>query len=214
MQNDDDPSPRQYTLRCAGGTYTLEGSNVRLKHGRPGAGASHGAIDDRGTVDIEMKGLPPRNEEGALEAAQRLVDWLNSDGARFGDAVEQHVQNDHVDALATSESGASLQIQVVRVANQKRWETLGRRGVVTESSDQEAVANELFHAIGKKAAKYATDVFANLTLVVDVASLPSHTFPQVIDALKRQHGAACRAYGFRAVFVVGSRPDLVFRIDA
>lgn len=160
-----------------------------------------------------MAGRPPRNREGEAEVAERLRVRLNADGGTWGALVLHEEPDDPIDASASGASGERLEIQVTRVANEARWMALGRAGRVDEQSECDAVAEELFEAIERKHTHYDRDVKRNMTLAIDTMRLPSHTFSQVMDSLRRRHGEACRALGFRAIWVVGHRDDLVFRVD-
>jgi hypothetical protein len=205
--------PRHYVLHCEPASLTLTAGEATLRHGRPGALGAHGSIDDKGKVGIEVNGVPARGREGEREVAERLVRQLNDGGGSWRIDEEERQVDDDVDVAAIDATGAELKIQVTRVATEARWAMLGRTGRVGEQLDHACVADELFETICKKADAYGPQELRALELVVDVRQLPSHTFNAVIENLKGRHGEAIATFGFRATWVVGSRDDLVFRVD-
>ena len=203
---------RSCYLRCEGTKYSLTGVDVALTHGRPGPPGSHGSIDDGGSISIDLCRGPPHGREGELEAGTRLINKLNAEGAAWS-GIQAHDEHDSIDVSARDLGGAELRMQVTRVSNSKRWEELGTRGIVGETLSSDVVAQELFETISKKAQRYGPVERAKLTLVVDVAELPSHTFEQVVGQLRSQLHSASECRGFEAIWIVGHRPDLVFRVD-
>jgi hypothetical protein len=138
---------------------------------------------------------------------------MNADGATWHNVELVESESSHVDVSAMDGSGATLKIQVTRVANQGRWATLGRTGSVAETLAHTSVADELFDSISKKANVYGILERSELELAVDTMRLPSHTFQAVIESLKDRFSTRLDAFGFRSIWIVGSRDDLVFWVD-
>jgi hypothetical protein len=52
-----------------------------------------------------------------------------------------------------------------------------------------------------------------MSLVLDAARTPSHTFQQVLDAFRAQYREECEDAGFAQVWAVGPQDSLVERLD-
>jgi hypothetical protein len=172
-------------------------------------------LRDTGAVEVTLVGKPPQNEEGALDAARLLVDHLNAQGANWCAPVKPEHEYG-VDALAADRGYAkkTLEMQVARALAEQAWRALGRTGNHEIPTDVAELANDLLSAAHKKAGKYPVpEDRAAMTLILDVSRTVGHTFRQVIDRFRREHAAACRALGFRDVWLVGHRPEFVERLD-
>jgi hypothetical protein len=138
---------------------------------------------------------------------------LNATGATWSEP-EKGEQDDDIDGYSTNATGEKLQMQVVRASNNgKMWQQINRAGSATIIYDAAAVAGELIDAVRKKAVNYPTAQKRGLTLVLDSARTPSHTFQQVQDAFRAQYLEECQKAGFAQVWAVGPHDDLVIRLD-
>lgn len=201
---------RAFSEAMGSGNYLCAGGSISLVHTRPGLQSTADA-DDQGKITLTAKGPAPRNEEGALEMCLRLVRALNKAGASWVDPVEG---DQDVDAQATDDAGQVLKMQVVRASNNGRlWQQVSEAGSATVSYDATEVAREMIEAIRKKSGKYPAEQKGELTLVLDSARTPSHTFQTVFDTFREKHRDECRRAGFAAVWAIGPHDSLVNRLD-
>jgi hypothetical protein len=68
--------------------------------------------------------------------------------------------------------------------------------------------------IRKKSVHYPPAQKKGLTLALDSARTPSHTFQRVLDVFRAEHLEECKQAGFEQVWAVGPRDELVVRLDA
>lgn len=170
-------------------------------------------LNDFDQIEFHGSGAPPRNEEGALDAAETLINKLNSEGAIWGVPVEGEAD---VDAVSENQADPSrkLLMQVVRAsANRDMWQTLHLDGEVNVSLTVEQAASELIAVIEKKSGKYPKEQKEKTILVIDAQRTPTHTFGQVHKAFEGEFLPRCNLAGFQSVWVVGATVDLVTRLD-
>ena len=202
---------RGFTLKAEPGQYLTIGQSVSLIHTRPGLQSTADA-DDQGRITLTAAGPAPQNEEGALEICERLVRVLNSVGGTWSPPAEW---KQDIDGRSTNAAGKELLMQVVRASNNGRlWEAVNREGSATVNYESVAVALEMIEAIRKKSRKYPAAQKRKMTLSLDAARTPSHTFQRVLDVFRTQHLEECQQAGFSQVWAVGPRDELVVRLDA
>jgi hypothetical protein len=197
-------------MRAEPGGYLVFGGSVSLIHTRPGL-QSTAQADDQGKITLTAAGPGPRNEDDALEICARLVRTLNKTGADWSVPVDS---KQDIDGYSTNSAGNKLQIQVVRASNNNRlWQIVNEAGSATIDYIASSAAREMIDAILKKSGKYPAEQKKELSLVLDAARTPSHTFRQVLDAFRAQHLKKCQKAGFAQVWAVGPQDSLVERLD-
>lgn len=173
----------------------------------------YATLDSKSNIELSLTGRPPRNEEGSIAVASRLVRRLNSDGCRWSD-VEQGEAD--VDAIARDAGPppSVLEMQVVRASSDESvWRTMALAGSVTKQSNVVECARDLLSAVEKKAKKYPLSQRQRLTLVLDSGRTPSHSFHAVHQHFRVAFASACAQCGFSSVWLVGPSDPLVFRLD-
>ena len=197
-------------MRAEPGSYLVSGGSVSLIHTRPGL-QSTAQADDQGKITLTAAGPGPRNEDDALEICARLVWTLNKTGGDWSVPVES---KQDIDGYSTNSAGNKLQIQVVRASNNNRlWQVVNEAGSATIDYIASSAAREMIDAILKKSGRYPAEQKKELSLVLDAARTPSHTFRQVLDAFRAQHLEECQKAGFAQVWAVGPQDSLVERLD-
>jgi hypothetical protein len=101
----------------------------------------------------------------------------------------------------------------VQAVTLKFWRKLSDQGSAIVDYSAESVANELMRTILKKAGKYPIAQRKHLTLVLDAARTPSHTFQRVMDVFHQLHLKDCQEIGFAQIWVVGPQDSIVQRLD-
>jgi hypothetical protein len=197
-------------MKAETGNYLVFGQSVSLIHARPGV-QSTAEADDQGKITLTATGPGPRNEDDALDVCARLVRAMNSAGGTWS-APAKGEQD--IDGCSTNTADEKLNMQVVRASNNgKLWQEVNREGSATINYDASDVAREMIDAIRKKSGKYAAPQKMALTLVLDAARTPSHTFQRVLDVFRAEHLEECQRAGFAQVWAVGPRDELVVRLD-
>ncbi|MEX2141388.1 MAG: hypothetical protein WD894_19130 [Pirellulales bacterium] len=192
------------------GAYHIVGGSASLVHTRPGL-QSISQADDQGKISLTATGPGPKNEDGALEICARLVRTLNKVGGDWS-VPEKGTQD--IDRYSTNLAGNQLQMQVVRASNNKKlWQELNKAGSAAIDYVGSTAAREMLEAILKKAKRYPAEQKREMTLVLDAAWTPSHTFQRVLDAFRAQHLEECQEAGFAQVWAVGPQDSLVERLD-
>lgn len=202
-------TPGNIRRECADGPHTSDA--ISWEQSRPGT-QSTAKLYGEGQITLTAFGPSPKNEEDGLEMCARLVRKLNREGAHWSDPVEGEQD---IDGWSHDSTGKKLKMQVVRASNNERmWSQIGRDGMAVINTDLASVANEIMASIRKKGAKYGEAEKRVLTLILDAGRTPSHTFQNVLDVFGKTFGEECKATGFAAIWSVGSRDDLVVRLDA
>jgi hypothetical protein len=184
--------------------------SVSRAHSRPGI-FSVAEADDLGRITLTADGPAPQNEDDVNEVCERLVRVLNSMGGTWSAPVEGESD---VDMHSMNDDGDRLAMQVVRAkCDGLFWKAVNSAGSATAEYGANSPADEIIQAIRKKSRKYPGAQRQDLTLVVDASRTPSHTFQQVLDAFQAQHFEECKSHGFKAVWVVGPREELVVQLD-
>lgn len=201
---------RAFHMAAERGDYLVVGGCASLIHTRPGL-QSTAQADDQGKITLTATGPGPRNEDGALEICARLVRILNKTGEDWSVPVEGHQD---IDGYSTNPSGDELLMQVVRASNNnKLWQDVNKAGSVTIDYDPNTAAREMIEAIRKKSEKYPAEQKRKMSLVLDAARTPSHTFQQVLDAFRALHSEESQKAGFAQIWAVGPQDSLVERLD-
>lgn len=202
------PMARVHERKVQDGLGTSD--DAHWNQDRPGV-QSMAQLTDQGNITQTVTGPSPQNEEDALEICARLVRVLNSLGDTWSAPVEGEQD---IDTYSINASGKSIKMQVVRASNDGRmWREINETGSATVAYDTTAAASVLIDSICKKAAKYPAVQKKEMTLVLDTARTPSHTFQQVFDVFRAQYLKECQQAGFEQVWVVGPNDDLVQRLD-
>jgi len=189
--------------------------SVSWTQGRTGNKNSTAQLESSGRVQAKLVGASPRQEEDSLDTCARLVRVLNATGASWTAPLAADDANADADGISIdpSDRKKSLRIQVVRASsNEMMWRTLGQQHEVEVEGNADMLADELLVVITKKRDHYPAR--ADLTLAIDANRLPAHTFDVVLKSFERRHRATCAGYGFRDLWLVGPRDELVFRLDA
>ncbi len=201
---------RGFHMNLEPGHYLTVGQSPSMIHTRPGT-QSTAAADDQKKITLTASGPAPRNEEDALNMCARLVRFLNSSGLDWSVPVEGEQD---IDGCSTNAAGERLNMQVVRASNNANlWRGLSESGCVTMSYTAQTVADELLEAILNKSSKYPPAQKKEMTLVLDAARTPSHTFNQVHNEFQTRHLEKCQKAGFLQVWAVGPQDCLVKRLD-
>jgi hypothetical protein len=170
-----------------------------------GAGAMSGAV---------ATGIPSHNEDLTLDSCRFLIRRLNRDGATWEEPVERDQRTGGgVDAEARDarDQNRRLLMNVTRAeVDEEFWKRLYResRSDLAPSTVEEA-AHRIWVAIeGKR--NYADP---DVVLVLNAIRTPWLALPPIVDAFRRTYGAAARAVGFQAVWIVGATDAFVERLD-
>jgi len=152
-----------------------------------------------------------RNEEDALEVCARLVRALNTTGENWSAPVKG---KQDIDGYSTNPAGDKLQMQVVRASNNNRlWQEVNNIGSATIDYVVSTVAREMIETIRKKTRKYPAEQKREMSLILDAARTPRHTYQQVLDAFRTHYLKECQKAGFAQVWAVGPQGSLVQRLD-
>jgi hypothetical protein len=202
---------RRFDPMIAGpGSFLVASGSASLVHTRPGL-QSTAQADDQGKITLTATGPGPTNEDGALQICARLVRTLNKTGGDWSAPVDGRQD---IDGYSTNPADNKLQMQVVRASNNNGlWQAVNEAGSATVDYVAGTAAREMIEAILKKSRKYPTEQKRELSLVLDAARTPSHTFQQVLDAFRAQHLEECQKAGFAQVWAVGPQDSLVERLD-
>ena len=187
--------------------------SVQWNQTRTAPGASAG-LNDRGLLNFQVEGGSSKNEQGAAEACERLVRWLNSWGGSDWSAPVKGTEDVDFMSFSAREAWHKLYMQVVRVGSESMWRTLEIKRQEPIKTDAEAAAKELAAAIAKKSERYPAVQKASLTLVIDTNKTLGHTFQLVLDTFKANYPGRCTDCGFYQVWIVGGCDEHVFRLDA
>jgi hypothetical protein len=174
-------------------------------------GDAHAASDRAdGRVAQAVAGRSPRNEEGALEACQRLARAWSCEG---GNWAAERVEDRDVDCLLRCGTAASrpMRAQVTRWASPDFWRDLGRHRSAGSIATPEAVAREMLNAVLAKAARSPLRQRGDLVLVLDAIRAPAAALDLVVEAARA--AGSFRGIGFQEVWVVGPMDEMVHRID-
>jgi len=195
------------------GTTIRAGKVVGFGESDRGGRSAFADVMPDGTVTHGQFGRPPQNEEGTLEACQRLVNMLNGLGANY--SMPEDKGRLHVDCECQDlSSGQSIFIQVVRACvNPALYAELCHRGERRRDADLIGeYAKELVEAISLKVGKIAPDIRPNITLALDAMEFPGLCFDEVRDAFAQASGAWAKAQGFAAIWIVGPNAQLIHRL--
>ena len=201
---------RKFDMTTEQGSYLVVGGSASLLHTRPGL-QSTAQADDQGKITLAAIGPGPRNEEDALEICARLVRTLNRMGGDWSAPVKG---KQDIDGYSMNPAGQKLRMQVVRAStNTRLWQEVNEVGSATIDYIASTAAREMIDAILKKSRKYPAEQKRGMSLVLDAARTPSHTFQQVLDAFRAQYLEECQKAGFAQVWAVGPQDSLVQRLD-
>jgi len=166
------------------------------------------------TVRDEAFGGKPDKDASELRAVSMLVQRLNQSGEDWpppeplGTAPERGF-----DCVSERRDGEKLQIQVT-TADHELWGELAQsKGTLERTLDVDEAADRIAAAVAAKADKRYAGA-SDLVLAVDATDAPTFVLDDVVASVRRRHGEAIRAAGFRAVWVVGPTVDLTHRLDA
>ena len=180
------------------------------------SGRTTSATSAHGSLSMELKGGSSRGEADTLAACERLVAFLNA-GASTWAAPEIAQQGDDVDCVSAflgTEGARPLRMQVVRaVSSPELWRQLSLQGSARRQLGWAEAAELIRATINKKAGILAPTQRAELVLVLDALQLPGLAFDDVVGAFVRDHGQWAADLKFRAIFIVGPDPELIFRLD-
>jgi hypothetical protein len=139
---------------------------------------------------------------------------LNAGGATWNEPVTVDADDADCVSVDSADPKRELRMQVTRASDDEpMWAKLGRDRAVNTTFDAASAADELMRAVTKKSKRYGDSQRKNLTLVLDAARTPGHTFRQVFDSFVSRHAAACRACGFAAVWLIGAVDELTLQLD-
>lgn len=193
-------------------TTTRNGEIIGFSESHGRGRAASGDADNFGMITITVSGTPPRGEEGALAACQRLVEHLNLNGSRWTPPIEV-VGVQHIDARAqraNGTAGSALTIQVVRaLTNPAFWKSLGHSRNTAMSIPVSEAGDLLKSAVEFKADKIPFEVRADITLALDAADVPALSLDPVVDQFNDRHGDLVESLGFENVWVVGPWREMV-----
>lgn len=196
-------------------TTTRNGKIIGFGESQGRGRAASGDADDSGRVAITLVGSAPRGEEGTIQACRRLVTHLNSSGESWEEPTEiTGVQ--YVDATAegtASSIGNTLQIQVVRaLTDPKFWESIGYSGSATLNFSLSDCADVLKRAVELKAEKIPPEIRTNIVLALDANDIPGLALDPVVEQFALRHSQWAHAQGFRSIWLVGPRQEMVSRL--
>jgi len=165
----------------------------------------------QGQIDLSLTAKRRHNESGDSEVCRILVNRLNQDGDRWGDAV-------HVKTKSRDEAGVDgrardgqrvLNIQVTRAcADPNLWKRVDPKNPTQRALSDSAHADELRDAIAKK----STRPKEGIVLALDSIETP-HVVLSVVESFRKRHGEWARSLGYQAIWLVGASPELSYRLD-
>jgi hypothetical protein len=216
-------SPRSLTVSVTETVNINEyGAMLHEKDGRA-IGFSESPRDGRSTaatLDAETRlkfavsGSSPQGEEDTLHVCRVLAQRLRKDDARWMDPEPAVGQLDCV--IKSSDQQRTLNVQVVRaIVDQSLWRTLNLAGAVSLEVPVTEAVNAIKNAVELKASdrKIPSKDRGAITLALDATRLPGLAFDVVIDQFRADHGSWVTRLGFSAVWLVGPRSSLVWRLD-
>lgn len=161
-----------------------------------------------GSVERQVTGRPPQNEQGALEACKALVEFLNRDQVQWetptdvsGNDIGATAGIDCV-SIAADGSDRKLLMQVVRADDDHHYFVeWSQRGEAEKKSSASEAAGVLKRVIGKKARHTAPQDRATTTLVLDGDVAPEFCLWPV-PAFWFEHGVWARELGFSSIWLV------------
>jgi hypothetical protein len=176
-------------------------NDEQVAEGRTGPG------DD--SVELEMKGRSPQNEEHTARAARILMERFINDGHACGSLrVEGHQDAD----CDLEFDGCQRRLQVTR-AEQTLWRPLADEGHVRRNDSIERVAAGIRAAVEKKAQCLTREQQANLTLVLDATFAADAVLERVIAFYCVEQGEWTASLGFDEVWIVGPTSEATYRLD-
>jgi hypothetical protein len=180
------------------------------------AGNTSTATSEHGSLSMELTGESSRGEADTLAACERLVAFLNA-RAKIWAAPEIAQPHDDIDCVSASlgnDGSRPLRMQVVRaVSSPELWRELSLQGSARRQLGWAEAAELIRAAIEKKSGVLARSQRAELVLVLDALRLPGLAFDDVVGAFVRDHREWAAELDFRAIYIVGPDPELIFRLD-
>jgi hypothetical protein len=181
---------------------------------RRAAAARH---DDESGLTFSAYGRSPQHEEMTLAACCLLVKKLNELGANWKEPIL--IEDGAIDCQAISrlDRSAVLKIQEQKaIVDQNLWKELNVHGSISKAGVSSASAAGLLRqAIERKAQdrKIPRKQRSDLILALNAMLLPMLTFDVVIEYFCRHYGEWARDLGFKAIWLIGPRADMVERLD-
>jgi hypothetical protein len=216
-------SPRSFTVSVTETVNINEyGAMLHEKDGRA-IGFSESPRDGRSTaatLDAEprlkfaVSGSSPQGEEDTLHVCCVLAERLRQDDASWTDPELAAGQLDCV--IRHRDQRRTMNVQVVRaIVDQSLWRTLNLAGAVSLEVPVTEAVNAIKNAVELKASdrKIPSKDRGAITLALDATRLPGLAFDVVIDQFRADHGSWVTGLGFSAVWLVGPRSSLVWRLD-
>ncbi|MFI7588804.1 hypothetical protein ACIB24_17185 [Spongisporangium articulatum] len=148
-------------------------------------------------------GRPPRHEDDVLEVCALLRAALVGLGLSLGPFVVDGGRVDDVDATADTADGDTIQLQVVRAAQEQVWRQLGREGQASSMTTDAELALAVVDAVKHKHGKYPMEQRARLVLAVDAIRAPGFALDGVVQRLRADYRVELAEAGFRAVWLIG-----------
>ena len=199
-------------FRTTGESLKLENS-LSWKQRRPGT-HGHGYLDDQGNVISVTEKPTPKNEQDGQAICGRLVNWLNRTAPAHGEPVAGSEKEVDWLAPALHQDRENLLMQVVRAETEEEfWHRVAEAGEARREITAAEAADLLINAVRHKKERYSDQVRAKLVLAVDSGRSPAYTFQPVVDAFRAKYATECAESGYRSVYVVGPRSDLVYSVD-
>lgn len=166
----------------------------------------HASVEADGRIRLSLDGRPPRGEEDADIAVERLAVHLTATGERATYDGRPAIERG-VDGLITLEGGPQLEVQVVgALVDNVFWRELGQDASV-----------ERFLRVDEAAAAVAAAVEhkqggdPSMVLLLDALRVPA----LALDTVARAATVLLRGrVFFQRIYLVGPLPELVHRIDS
>jgi hypothetical protein len=175
-----------------------------------------GSVDWRSTANSAegderqtFAGRPPRHEDDVLEVCALLHTAFVGLGLSLGPFFVNGGRVDDVDATADTADGDTIQVQVVRAAQEEVWRLLGREGQASSMRTDVELALAVVEAVKQKQGKYAMEQRARLVLAVDAIRAPGFALGGVVQRLRVDHRVELAEAGFRAIWLIGPSHEQV-----
>jgi hypothetical protein len=166
--------------------------------------AAGGQLDAEGTVEQHASGASPQHEEGALNAAARLIGCLNDRGAAWAAPEEWTGPEEGID-IVSRDGEDQLQLQVTRAGVGEEFRrNLGATGEASWAATTATLARVIWSAIEKKRTRASTDI----VLLLDASAAPIAALRQSLKDFRQRHPPAdVQEVGFKDIWLVGATSE-------
>jgi hypothetical protein len=168
------------------------------------------SIESNGNIQVNLRGLAPRNEQDSDLVCATLEAALKIEGSKVRSVGRGEQDEDYILVIDDIHIG----VQVVRALTEPQfWKALADHGEVGEVQlSISDAASALKKAIGHKA-PIPPRQRDRLILALDAYRLPALGLGPVMSQFRKVYGGWAQSLGFHAIYVVGPLENFVSRHD-